>query len=219
MLSKAFSWFSGGFELFKQAWLVFVLQTAFIFLTIAVSYLMKIFLLSTFLYIIQLLLTAGMFMSFDNVKNERKITFDNLFDGFSNNFSSLVLLSLIFLIFSLIVSYILVKFLNITNFTTSYKHLDSKSYLAIFLVMIFDIIINFVLILAIPFIAIKKMKILKALQASISICFKHLFTLIFLFFIYIILSVLATFSLLGWLVLFPIGIGSVYTIFKENYSI
>lgn len=218
MLSKAFNWLSEAFLLFKQAWFVFVLQTAFVFLTIAVSYLMKIFLLSTFLYVIQLILTAGIFVSFDHVKNDRKITFDNLFDGFSNNFYSLILLSLIFLMFSMFASYALVQFVDITNLTTSYKNLGPKNYLAIFLIMIFDIIINFVLMLAIPFISIKKMNILKAIQTSISICFKNLFSLVLLLIIYILLSILATISLIGWLLLFPIGIGSVYAIFKENYN-
>lgn len=219
MLSKAFDWLSGGFLLFRQAWFVFVLQTAFVFLAIAVSYLMKIFPLSIFLYIIQLILTAGMFISFDHIKNERKITFDNLFDGFSNNLSNLILLSLIFLLFSMLASYALVQFVDITNLTNSYKDLGPKNYLAIFLIMVFDIIINFVLMLAIPFVSIKKMNVLRAIQTSISICFKNLFSLALLLIIYILLSILATISLIGWLLLFPIGIGSVYAIFKENYSI
>ncbi|HHS49230.1 MAG TPA: hypothetical protein ENM99_05220, partial [Desulfurella acetivorans] len=113
MLSKAFSWLSQSFELFKQAWLTFVLQTLFILLTIIVSYLMKILILSVFLYVIYLILIAGMFISFDNVKNSKKITFDNLFDGFSNNLSNLIMLGIIFLLFSLIVSYFLAQFVNL----------------------------------------------------------------------------------------------------------
>ncbi len=128
MLSKAISWVAEGFRLFKLAWSVFLLQTLFIFLTIAVSYLMKIFVLSIFLYIIQILLTAGMFISFYNVKNSQKITFDNLFDGFSYNLSGLIMLSIIFLLFSLIASYLLVQFVNVNDFISNYKQIAIKNY-------------------------------------------------------------------------------------------
>jgi hypothetical protein len=218
MLSKAFSWLSQGFELFKQAGFVFVFQTLFIFLTIVVSYLMKIFVLSVFLYVIQLLLTAGMFISFDNVKNSKKITFDNLFDGFSNNLSNLIMLSIIFLLFSLIVSYFLVQFVNI-DAISSFKHIDPKNYTPIFIIMLVDIIVNFVLMLAIPFVAIQKLSVFNAIKESIIVCVKNLISLIFLLIVYFVLAILATFSIIGWLVLFPVLIGSTYTIFKEHYSI
>ena len=218
MLSKAFSWLSQGFELFKQAGFIFVFQTLFIFLTIVVSYLMKIFVLSVFLYVIQLLLTAGMFISFDNVKNSKKITFDNLFDGFSNNLSNLIMLSIIFLLFSLIVSYFLVQFVNI-DAISSFKHIDPKNYTPIFIIMIVDVIVNFVLMLAIPFVAIQKLSVFNAIKESIIVCVKNLISLIFLLIIYFVLAILATFSIIGWLVLFPVLVGSTYTIFKEHYSI
>jgi hypothetical protein len=218
MLSKAFSWLSQGFELFKQAGFIFVFQTLFIFLTIVVSYLMKIFVLSVFLYVIQLLLTAGMFISFDNVKNSKKITFDNLFDGFSNNLSNLIMLSIIFLLFSLIVSYFLVQFVNI-DAISSFKHIDPKNYTPIFIIMIVDVIVNFVLMLAIPFVAIQKLSVFNAIKESIIVCVKNLISLIFLLIIYFVLAILATFSIIGWLVLFPVLIGSTYIIFKEHYSI
>jgi|GEM_PF-3248031 len=218
MLSKAFSWLSQGFELFKQAGFIFVFQTLFIFLTIVVSYLMKIFVLSVFLYVIQLLLTAGMFISFDNVKNSKKITFDNLFDGFSNNLSNLIMLSIIFLLFSLIVSYFLVQFVNI-DAISSFKHIDPKNYTPIFIIMIVDVIVNFVLMLAIPFVAIQKLSVFNAIKESIIVCVKNLISLIFLLIIYFVLAILATFSIIGWLVLFPVLVGSTYIIFKEHYSI
>lgn len=218
MLSKAFSWLSQGFELFKQAGFIFVFQTLFIFLTIVVSYLMKIFVLSVFLYVIQLLLTAGMFISFDNVKNSKKITFDNLFDGFSNNLSNLIMLSIIFLLFSLIVSYFLVQFVNI-DAISSFKHIDPKNYTPIFIIMIVDVIVNFVLMLAIPFVAIQKLSVFNAIKESIIVCVKNLISLIFLLIVYFVLAILATFSIIGWLVLFPVLIGSTYIIFKEHYSI
>jgi len=218
MLSKAFSWLSQGFELFKQAGFIFVFQTLFIFLTIVVSYLMKIFVLSVFLYVIQLLLTAGMFISFDNVKNSKKITFDNLFDGFSNNLSNLIMLSIIFLLFSLIVSYFLVQFVNI-DAISSFKHIDPKNYTPIFIILLVDVIVNFVLMLAIPFVAIQKLSVFNAIKESIIVCVKNLISLIFLLIIYFVLAILATFSIIGWLVLFPVLIGSTYIIFKEHYSI
>lgn len=218
MLSKAFSWLSQGFELFKQAGFIFVFQTLFIFLTIVVSYLMKIFVLSVFLYVIQLLLTAGMFISFDNVKNSKKITFDNLFDGFSNNLSNLIMLSIIFLLFSLIVSYFLVQFVNI-DAISSFKHIDPKNYTPIFIIMLVDVIVNFVLMLAIPFVAIQKLSVFNAIKESIIVCVKNLISLIFLLIVYFVLAILATFSIIGWLVLFPVLIGSTYIIFKEHYSI
>ena len=218
MLSKAFSWLSQGFELFKQAGFIFVFQTLFIFLTIVVSYLMKIFVLSVFLYVIQLLLTAGMFISFDNVKNSKKITFDNLFDGFSNNLSNLIMLSIIFLLFSLIVSYFLVQFVNIDTIS-SFKHIDPRNYTPIFIIMLVDIIVNFVLMLAIPFVAIQKLSVFNAIKESIIVCVKNLISLIFLLIVYFVLAILATFSIIGWLVLFPVLIGSTYIIFKEHYSI
>ncbi|OSS41871.1 putative transmembrane protein [Desulfurella amilsii] len=218
MLSKAFSWLSQGFELFKQAGFIFVFQTLFIFLTIVVSYLMKIFVLSVFLYVIQLLLTAGVFISFDNVKKSKKITFDNLFDGFSNNLSNLITLSIIFLLCSLVVSYFLVQFVNINDVATSFKHIDSKNYAPISFIMLVDIVVNFVLMLAIPFVAIQKLNVFKAIKESIIVCVKNLIPLIFLLIIYFVLAILATFSIIGWLVLFPVLIGSIYTIFKENYS-
>jgi hypothetical protein len=218
MLSKAFSWLSQGFELFKQAGFIFVFQTLFIFLTVVVSYLMKIFVLSVFLYVIQLLLTAGMFISFDNVKNSKKIIFDNLFDGFSNNLSNLIMLSIIFLLFSLIVSYFLVQFVNI-DAISSFKHIDPKNYTPIFIIMLVDIIVNFVLMLAIPFVAIQKLSVFNAIKESIIVCVKNLISLIFLLIVYFVLAILATFSIIGWLVLFPVLIGSTYTIFKEHYSI
>lgn len=218
MLSKAFSWLSQGFELFKQAGFIFVFQTLFIFLTIVVSYLMKIFVLSVFLYVIQLLLTAGMFISFDNVKNSKKITFDNLFDGFSNNLSNLIMLSIIFLLLSLIVSYFLVQFVNI-DAISSFKHIDPKNYTPIFIIMLVDVIVNFVLMLAIPFVAIQKLSVFNAIKESIIVCVKNLISLIFLLIVYFVLAILATFSIIGWLVLFPVLIGSTYIIFKEHYSI
>jgi hypothetical protein len=218
MLTKAFSWLSQGFELFKQAGFIFVFQTLFIFLTIVVSYLMKIFVLSVFLYVIQLLLTAGMFISFDNVKNSKKIIFDNLFDGFSNNLSNLIMLSIIFLLFSLIVSYFLVQFVNI-DAISSFKHIDPKNYTPIFIIMIVDVIVNFVLMLAIPFVAIQKLSVFNAIKESIIVCVKNLISLIFLLIIYFVFAILATFSIIGWLVLFPVLIGSTYIIFKEHYSI
>jgi hypothetical protein len=215
MLSKAFSWLSQSFELFKQAGFTFVFQTLFIFLTIVVSYLMKISVLSVFLYIIQLLLSAGMFISFDNLKNSKKITFDNLFDGFSNNLSNLIMLSIIFLLFSLIVSYFLVQFVNI-NAIYSFKHIDTKSYTPIFIIMLVDVIVNFVLMLAIPFVAIQKLSVFNAIKESIIVCMKNLISLIFLLIVYFVLAILATFSIIGWLVLFPVLIGSIYIIFKEH---
>jgi hypothetical protein len=218
MLSKAFSWLSQGFELFKQAGFIFVFQTLFIFLTIVVSYLMKIFVLSVLLYVIQLLLTAGMFISFDNVKKSKKITFDNLFDGFSNNLSNLIMLSIIFLLFSLIVSYFLVQFVNI-DAISSFKHIDPKNYTPIFIILLVDVIVNFVLMLAIPFVAIQKLSVFNAIKESIIVCVKNLISLIFLLIIYFVLAILATFSIIGWLVLFPVLIGSTYIIFKEHYSI
>jgi hypothetical protein len=218
MLSKAFSWLSQGFELFKQAGFIFVFQTLFIFLTIVVSYLMKIFVLSVLLYVIQLLLIAGMFISFDNVKKSKKITFDNLFDGFSNNLSNLIMLSIIFLLFSLIVSYFLVQFVNI-DAISSFKHIDPKNYTPIFIILLVDVIVNFVLMLAIPFVAIQKLSVFNAIKESIIVCVKNLISLIFLLIIYFVLAILATFSIIGWLVLFPVLIGSTYIIFKEHYSI
>lgn len=215
MLSKAYSWLSQGFELFKQASFVFVLQTLFIFLTIIVSYLMKIFILSVFLYVIQLILSAGMFISFDNVKNSKKITFDNLFDGFLNNLSNLIMLSIIFLLFSLIISYFLVQFVNI-DAVFRLKHIDSKNYLPIFIIMLVDVIVNFILMLAIPFVAIQKLNVFNAIKESVAICARNFIPFIFLFITYFILAILATFSVIGWVVLFPVLIGSVYTIFKEN---
>ncbi|AHF98095.1 MULTISPECIES: hypothetical protein [Desulfurella] len=217
MFSKAFNWLAQGFELFKKAGVTFVLQTAFIFLTITVSYLMKILLLSIFLYVIQLILVAGMFMSFDKIKNSQKIIFDNLFDGFTNNLYNLILLSIIFLLSSFIVSYFLVQFVNIKDLVNNYKHINSINYIPIFIIMLVDIVINFVLMLAMPFITIKKMSVLEAIGKSIVVCLKNFFPLVFLFIIYLPLAFIATISIIGWLILFPVLIGSMYEIFSDNY--
>ncbi|WP_291494314.1 hypothetical protein [Desulfurella sp.] len=218
MFSKAFNWLVQGFELFKKAGITFVLQTAFIFLTITVSYLMKILFLSIFLYVIQLILVAGMFMSFDRIKNSQKIIFDNLFDGFTNNLYNLILLSIIFLLSSFIVSYFLVQFVNIKDLVNSYKHINSINYTPIFIIMLVDIVINFVLMLAMPFITIKKMNVLEAIGKSIIVCLKNFLPLVFLFIIFLPLALIATLSLIGWLILFPVLIGSMYAIF-DSYII
>ncbi len=218
MLSKAVSWFVEGFRLFKLGWSVFLLQTLFIFITIAVSYLMKIFVLSIFLYIIQILLTAGMFISFYNLKNSRKITFDNLFDGFSYNLSGLIMLSIIFLLSSLVVSYLLVQFVNVNNII-NYKQIAIKNYTPIFLIAILDAIINFILMLSMPFVAIKKLNVFESIQKSVVICLRHLISIVILLFIFFVLGVFATFSIIGLLILFPVGIGSIFAIFHENYDI
>jgi len=219
MLSKAISWFVEGFRLFKLGWSVFLLQTLFLFITIAVSYLMKIFVLSIFLYIIQILLTAGMFISFYNLKNSRKITFDNLFDGFSYNLSGLVMLSIIFLLSSLVVSYLLVQFVNVNDIISNYKQIAIKNYTPIFLIAILDAIINFILTLSMPFVAIKKLNVFESIRKSVVICLKHLISIVILLFIFFVLGVFATFSIIGWLILFPVGIGSIFAIFHENYDI
>ena len=85
--------------------------------------------------------------------------------------------------------------------------------------MFVDIIVSFVLMLAIPFVAIQKLSVFNAIKESIIVCVKNSMSLIFLFIVYIVLAIIATFSIIGWLVLFPVLIGSVYIIFKEHYTI
>jgi membrane-anchored glycerophosphoryl diester phosphodiesterase (GDPDase) len=82
--------------------------------------------------------------------------------------------------------------------------------------MLVDVIVNFVLMLAIPFVAIQKLSVFNAIKESIIVCMKNLISLIFLLIVYFVLAILATFSIIGWLVLFPVLIGSIYIIFKEH---
>lgn len=218
---RGMAWLSGGWELFKQApgvWIGIIF--VYILVIMAASIIPLVNMVAP--YVLTPILIGGIMLGCKALEEGDALTVGHLFAGFSNRASNLAVAGLFYLlgfVVVMIVAVVLGLIMGIGAAATK------SAALGVFAVIVISLVIMamvFPLLMAIWFapalILFHDVAPLDALKASFQGCLKNMLPFLIYSLVYLVAAVLATLPImLGWLVLGPVTMASVYVGYREIF--
>lgn len=227
--ARGAAWLFEGFTMFQQEWLTWIgITIIFFVLSIVISILplgSVLFNLVTFAFI------GGLMLGCREIDRGAELNVGHLFTGFSDNLGQYVLLGVIYsvgmAIILLLMAGLLFIMLGGMSFITDLQagQFDKllQSSVTILIVVLLALMLYVPLIMAFWFapalVALGKLNALEAIKLSFSGCMANVMPFLPYGVVGLILSVLATVPLgLGWLILCPMMVASVYISYRDIFE-
>ncbi len=228
--ARGLGWFVDGFNLFKLNMPVWV---GIAILLLFASMISSVFTLAGL--VMQLLFPAlmgGLMLGCRETETGGKLKLDHLFAGFRQDAAELVLFGVIntILLGVILAVMIFAIILTIGGFTV-YTALFEGDYISllenlqvILVIILVALLVSVPLLMTMLFgpalIVFNKLNVLQAMKASLVACVKNSLPFLVYGIVGLILSVLATLPLfLGWIVLVPVSIASIYYAYKDIFPV
>lgn len=226
---KGVDWFRAGWRLFMQEpLLIFAQFLVILVLAVAANFVPIIGHLAVALFFYVFL--AGMFFTVRDLENGLNPRFERLFDGFKQNFRSLLILGLI----TVGVQLVLAIFFMVTVGTVGLSSMTmgmgmtgmtalfaaiSTALVAMLVALILLIPVSMAFFFAVPLVALSSVEPITALKSSFHAVLNNVPAFLVYGLLYLVFSILASIPMgLGWLLLGPITITSLYAAFKDVYG-
>lgn len=212
------AWIAAGWRMFRQQpgiWILLVLVLGFIVIAVSVIP----FIGSLALPLLMPVFVGGLMRACEKIERDEAIEFADLFAGFQRGAGPLVVLGLLGLglTFAVMIPVLAVVFVigfssGFADFTGTGIALMVLAYVALLLP------VYMALWFAPPLVGIQDMAPTRALAQSFRGCLKNVFPFLIYSLILFPLALFATLPLfLGWLVLGPVMIASIYAAFRDIY--
>lgn len=226
---KGVDWFRVGWRLFMQApLLIFAQFLVILVLAVVIGFVPFLGHLAVTLFFLVFL--AGIFFTVRDLENGLNPAFERLFDGFRQNFRNLLILGLIMMGVQLV----LVLFFMVTVGTVGLSSMTmgmgmtgmtalfaavSTALLALLVALILMIPVSMAFFFAVPLVALANVEPLEALKSSFYAVLNNVPAFVVYGLLYFVFSILASIPMgLGWLVLGPVTVTSLYAAFKDVYG-
>ncbi len=233
---RPMAWFSQGFEQFKVAPGIWIGLVVIFFVLIMMMNFVP--LLGPLAFNLLFPVFVGGFMLASRAsRNNQEVKIDHLFAGFQTKFGPLALVGLFYLIGVIVVTVIMIVigFVFVGGAAAvfglssaagagdgAFGALLGAGIGVFLLVMLLAIALTIPLAMAVWFapalVVFHNMEPLEAMKASLFGCLKNWLPFLVYFILYLVFAVVATIPLmLGWLVLGPVVIGSIYAAYEDIY--
>ena len=227
-VSRSIAWFIGGWGLFMKnpgAWIVLGIMTLAITVVLSLIPFLGVLALS----LISPVLGAGLLYAAREADAGRALDVLHLFQGFRERDKLTPLLSLggvalAGLIIGLVIAFLLAGGSMVTMMMSGDRHALTTGALGGFLlaglvILVVEVVVAMAVVYAIPLVMFRDVPAGEALRSSLNANLRNLLPLLVFGVIYLFVAVLATLPLmLGWIVLLPVSIATVYLSYKDLYE-
>lgn len=227
-VSRGVAWFAGGWGLFMKspgAWIVLGIMTLAIMVVLSLIPFLGMLALS----LISPVLGAGLMYAAREADAGRALDVLYLFQGFRERDKLTPLLSLgavalVGLTIALAVAFLLVGGSMVTMMMSGDRHALTAGAMGGFMlaglvILVVELAVAMAVVYAIPLVMFQGVPAGAALRSSLNANLRNLLPLLVFGMIYLFVAVLATLPLmLGWIVLLPVSIATVYLSYKDLYE-
>lgn len=227
-VSRGVAWFAGGWSLFMKspgAWIVLGIMTLAIMVVLSLIPFLGMLALS----LISPVLGAGLMYAAREADAGRTLDVLYLFQGFRERDKLTPLLSLgavalVGLIIGLAVAFLLVGGSMVSMMMSGDRHTLTAGamggfVLAGLVILVVELVVAMAVVYAVPLVMFRGVPAGEALRSSLNANLRNLLPLLVFGVIYLFVAVLATLPLLlGWFVLLPVSIATVYLSYKDLYE-
>lgn len=224
---RGLSWIGEAWDLFKQApglWIGIVIVMFVMFLVAA--FIPLVGPLATMLFFPVLM--GGLMLGCRALDESQELEFAHLFAGFRQNFGTLVAVGALYLAASVVIMLIVMVITGVGMFAAfsggaqpgagDVGTMFATMGLAILISIALTVPVLMAVWLAAPLVVFHDQGALEAMKASFVGCLKNILPFLVYGVIMFVLAIVASIPLgLGWLVLGPMTIASVYTAYREIY--
>lgn len=228
--ARGAAWLFEGFNLFQKDWLTWIGITIIFFL---LSTVVPLFIpLGTMLSnLVVFTFAGGLMLGCREIDQGGELTVGHLFSGFSDNLSKYIVLGVMYCVgiavILLLMGILLFIMVGGTNFITDIQTGEFDKLLqytvSILIAVLVALILYLPMIMAFWFapalIALGKVNAFEAMKLSFAGCMANVMPYLVYGIVGLVLSVLASIPLgLGWLVLFPMTIASIYLSYRDIFE-
>lgn len=223
--SRGWAWIAEGFELFKkQAGLWIGIVLVLFVITIALSLIPLLGAIATVL--LMPVFGGGLMLGCRSLHRDGTLEFNHLFAGFKTHTGSLVALGGFAIVGWIIVALPVLAIVGTGAFfgaargdAAGIAAIGSSFALAVLIMLALSILVYMALWFAPALVALRGAAPIAALQQSFSACLKNIVPFLIYGLVVFVLGILATIPLgLGWLVLGPVIVASIYTAYRDIYG-
>lgn len=227
-VSRGVAWFAGGWSLFMKdpgVWIVLGIMTLAITVVLSLIPFLGVLALS----LISPVLGAGLLYAAREADAGRALDVLYLFQGFRERDKLTPLLSLgavalVGLIIALAIAFLLVGGSMVAMMMSGDRHVLNTGamggfVLAGLVILVVELVVAMAVVYAIPLVMFRGVPAGAALRSSLNANLRNLLPLLVFGVIYLFVAVLATLPLmLGWIVLLPVSMATVYLSYKDMYE-
>jgi len=228
-LGAGVAWFSGGWKLFVRAPLMWIISIILVFICVVAVSLVPI-LGQIAVNLLQPVILAGFMIACHSLERGGEFELDHLLGGFKKEFGNLVIVGLIFLGIAIVIAIVSFTFIAVTV-GTAFLTGDPEQALATLMGSALAALLGVLIMLAllVPLFAaywfapvlvvMHGMSPVEAMKASFFACFRNFFSMLVYGIVMIPLAILAAIPFgLGFLVLVPMTIASIYVSYREIFT-
>ena len=228
-LGSGWGWLAGGWRLFVRAPLMWIISIILVFVCVIAISLVP-FLGQIAVNLLQPVILAGFMIACHSLERGGDFELDHLLGGFKNRFGNLVIVGLLFLVGEVVLLLVFVAFIAMT-IGTAFLMGGQEEIMATLVAagLTFTLGVLIMLALLVPLVAaywfapvlvvMHDMQPLEAMKASFFGCFRNFLPFLVYGIVLIPLSILAMLPFgLGFLVLIPMVIASVYVSYREIFT-
>ena len=223
-------WLADGFGYFKRSAGHWILATILLFVISIVVSLIPL-LGSLLIYILMTVLMGGLMLGCHAQEQGGEFTVNHLFAGFSQSTGQLVLLGVLYLVGNIIIVILIIAFLFLagggmeafnalqSNDPEAIKGLFSLIMLAVLVALALYMPLLMAYWFAPALIVLGDVPAISAIKLSFMGCLSNIVPFLIYGIVGIILAIIATIPfMLGWLILMPMIVASIYISFREIYT-
>lgn len=218
---RGMAWLSGGWDMFKQAPGVWIgILIVYVVVIMAASIIPLVNMVAP--YVLTPILIGGIMLGCKAQEQGDALTVGHLFAGFSNRASNLAVAGLFYLLGFVVVMVVAVVLGLVMGFSAAALKSAALGIVTVIIISLVIMAMVIPLLMAIWFapalILFHDVAPLDALKASFQGCLKNMLPFLIYGLIYLVAAVLATLPImLGWLVLGPVTMASVYVSYREIF--
>jgi len=222
---RGWGWIAEGFELFKkQAGLWIGIVVVLLVITVALSLIPLLGAIATVL--LMPVFGGGLMLGCRSLHRDGTLEFNHLFAGFKTQTGSLVALGGFAIVGWIIVALPVLAIVGTGAFFGAARSdaagvaaIGSSFALAMLVMLALSILVYMALWFAPALVVLRGVAPVAALQSSFSGCLKNIVPFLIYGLVVFVLGILATIPLgLGWLVLGPVLVASIYTAYRDIYG-
>src|SRR5262245_10579809 len=226
--SQGWAWITGGFDMFKkQPGMWIALVVVLLVIMIVLSFLNILFFLGSIaLMLLTPVFVAGLMLGCQAQSRGSPLEMGHLFAGFKTQTGNLIVLGALALGGTIIVLVPVILIVGVGAFFGAARGdaagaaaMGGSFLIAWLLAMALSILLYMALWFAPALVALRGVAPMEAIKQSFSGCLKNIVPFLIYGIVMMLLSIVATIPLgLGWLVLGPVAIASVYVAYRDIYG-
>ncbi len=219
------AWFSGGWEIFRQAtgtWIGITL--AFLVIIVALS---AIPLVSLLVSLVTPVFAGGLMLGCKALDDGEDLRFGHLFAGFSNQFGNLVLVGVLYLAGMVAIFVVVGLLMGITGAGAALAGAGRTGFSGVFTAMAVPILVGAALVVPLAMavwyapalVVLQQVAPFEAMKVSFVVAIRNFLPFLVYGLVFLVLAIIASIPLfLGWLALAPTIYASIYASYKDLFT-